>query len=190
MNNLTLWQMAMWSWYAVAIYWVISALKVKATKSSQPLVARLAYSVLIACAFALLFSDRLRIGPLGQHFLPPDVWIARAGVILCFAGAAIAIWARVILGQNWSARVSLKVNHQLIRSGLYAYMRHPIYSGFLLMVIGTAIVQSELRGLLAISVVTIGLTLKARQEEALLLTEFGESYIQYRRESGFLLPRF
>jgi protein-S-isoprenylcysteine O-methyltransferase Ste14 len=190
MHNVTLWQLAMWSWYAVAIFWVVGALKVKATKSSQPLAARLAYSIVIACAFALLFSDRLRMGYLGGRFLPHDIWIARAGVFFCFMGAAIAIWARAILGQNWSARVSLKVDHQLIRTGLYAYMRHPIYTGFLLMVIGTAIVQGEFRGLLAIPVVTIGLIIKAKQEEQLLRTEFGESYSQYCRESGFLLPRF
>ncbi len=174
----------------MAIYWAIGALKVKATKSSQPLGARLAYSIVIGCAFALLFYDKLRIGYLGDRFLPANVWMIRAGVILCFAGAAIAIWARAILGRNWSARVSLKVDHQLIRSGVYAYVRHPIYSGFLLMVIGTAMVQGEFRGVLAIPVVTIGLTLKAKQEEALLLTEFGEPYMQYCRESGFLLPRF
>jgi protein-S-isoprenylcysteine O-methyltransferase Ste14 len=190
MHNLSLWQLAMWSWYAVAIVWAISALKVKAAKSTQPLGPRLAYSIVIGCAFAMLFYDRLRIGYLGERFLPHDVWIARIGVILCFAGAAIAIWARAILGKNWSARVSLKVDHQLIRSGIYAYVRHPIYSGFLLMVIGTAIVQGEFRGLLAIPIVLIGLTLKAKQEEALLLSEFGEPYVQYCRESGFLLPRF
>jgi protein-S-isoprenylcysteine O-methyltransferase Ste14 len=190
MHNLSLWQLAMWSWYAVAIVWAISALKVKATKSTQPLATRLAYSIVIGCAFVLLFYERLRIGYLGQRFLPHDIWIARVGVLFCFAGAAIAIWARAILGQNWSARVSLKVGHQLIRSGIYAYVRHPIYTGFLMMVIGTAIVQGELRGLLAIPVVTIGLTLKAKQEEELLRAEFGESYSQYCRTSGFLLPRF
>jgi len=190
MHNLTLWQLAMWSWYLVAIFWAISAIKLKATKSTQRLAPRLAYSIVIACAFALLFYERLRMGFLGVRFLPQDVWLARIGVIISFAGAAIAIWARAILGQNWSARVSLKVDHQLIRSGLYAYMRHPIYSGFLLMVIGTAVVQGEFRGLLAIPVVAIGLTIKAKQEEELLRNEFGESYSQYCRESGFLLPRF
>lgn len=190
MHSLTLWQLAMWPWYAVGIFWAVSALKVKDTKASQPFAGRFAYMIVIGCAFGLLFSDRLRVGHLGERFLAQNVWIAWTGVILCFAGAAIAIWARAILGQNWSARVSLKVNHQLIRSGLYAYVRHPIYSGFLLMVIGTAMVQGEFRGLLAVPVVAIGLTLKAKQEEVLLLTEFGEPYLHYRRDSGFLLPRF
>jgi protein-S-isoprenylcysteine O-methyltransferase Ste14 len=190
MHNLTLWQLVMWPWYAVGIFWAIGALKVKDTKTSQPFAGRISYMIVIGCSFALLFSDRTRIGHLGERFLAQDVWITRAGVILSFAGAAIAIWARAILGQNWSARVSLKVDHQLIRSGLYAYVRHPIYSGFLLMVIGTATVQGEFRGLLAIPVAAIGLTLKAKQEEALLRNEFGEPYMQYCRESGFLLPRF
>ena len=190
MANLTLWQVAMWPWYAICIFWIISGLKVKSTKAAEPFAARAFYMIVIGFAFALLFSNRLRIGHLGERFLARDLWIEYAGLVVSFAGAGISIWARSILGENWSARVSLKVDHQLIRSGLYAYIRHPIYSGFLLAIIGTAMVQGEFRGLLAIPMAVIGLALKAKREEALMLTEFGNHYVEYRKDSGFLLPRF
>jgi len=101
----------------------------------------------------------------------------------------VAIWARLILGENWSARVIVKQGHQLISSGPYAYVRHPIYSGFLLAVTGTAIVIGEWRGLLAIVLVVVTQSLKAQREEKFMLSEFGDRYAQYQRETGFLLPR-
>jgi protein-S-isoprenylcysteine O-methyltransferase Ste14 len=112
-----------------------------------------------------------------------------AGTALTYLGVAFAIWARWSLGRNWSAEVSLKTDHQLVSSGPYAYVRHPIYSGLLLAVIGTAVVIGEWRGLLAILITAVGHVLKAKREEALMTSAFGDQYRQRRRETGFLLPR-
>ena len=67
MHSLTLWQLAMWLWYAVGIFWVISARKVKHTKASQPFLARISYMIVISCAFVLLFYERARVGHLGER---------------------------------------------------------------------------------------------------------------------------
>lgn len=186
---LTLWQIAMIPWYFFAAYWAITWLRVKRTKSAEPLTSRLATIVPLVLAFELLFSRSLRIGPLRLRFLPAADWIAWSGVALTSLGVAIAIWARYCIGQYWSARVTLKEGHRLIRSGPYASVRHPIYTGMLLAAAGTALVIGEWRGVLAVVVIWAAHSRKALREEKLLTTELGEEYVSYRRRTGFLFPR-
>ncbi|HLW86442.1 MAG TPA: isoprenylcysteine carboxylmethyltransferase family protein [Candidatus Sulfotelmatobacter sp.] len=189
MTNLTLWQIEQYLWYALTLYWLVTAFRVKSTQASEPAASRLFTMAVVGLAFALLFSHYFQTGILGERFLTRNLAIERSGVALTFLGVALAIWARTILGANWSAEVTLKVDHQLIRSGPYAYVRHPIYTGMLLAFAGTAIVVGEWRGLLAIAVATAGLGLKARREEALMIHAFGDQYQQHRQTTGFLLPR-
>ena len=190
MAQINLWDIDLVPWYAFMIFWLVTALKLKATKAAEPLVARIYTRLLLAAAFVLLFTNILNSGPLGQRFLPDNFGIAVTGVVLTYAGSALAIWARWNLGSNWSSRVSLKVDHELIRSGPYARFRHPIYSGMLLAVIGTAMVIGQWRGLLAVVIVGIGHSLKAKREEALMLATFGDKYQSYCQKTGFLLPKF
>jgi protein-S-isoprenylcysteine O-methyltransferase Ste14 len=113
-------------------------------------------------------------------------------IILCMivlAGVALAIWARRILGANWSAAVTIKKGHQLIRSGPYALVRNPIYSGDILIVLGMALAVGKTRGLLGLVVMVAAVWHKGRTEERFLLTEFGDQYSDYQRAVGFLLPR-
>jgi protein-S-isoprenylcysteine O-methyltransferase Ste14 len=109
---------------------------------------------------------------------------------LTSAGVAFAVWARIVLGEKWSARVTRKVGHDFIRTGPYDYVRHPIYSGLLLAAAGTALFVGELKRLVAIFLVLMAESFKAKREEQFMLAEFGETYEQYRRETCFLIPRF
>lgn len=190
MKSLTLWQVDLLPWYVFALYWLITWLRVKRTKSTESVAQRLLTIVPMVLAFELLFSDSLRVGPLRKRFLPAEAWIAWGGIALTSLGVALAIWARYCLGQYWSSRVTLKEGHRVIRSGPYAFVRHPIYSGMLLAAIGTAVVIGEWRGVIAVIVMFIAHSLKAFREEALLTTELGEEYASYRGSTGFLLPRF
>jgi protein-S-isoprenylcysteine O-methyltransferase Ste14 len=187
MTSFNFWQMV--PWYALAVYWGVSAFRVKSTRVTEPLAARIYTACLAAATFALLFSHFLRVGRLGERFLVRDPWLEAAGTAMTYMGVAFAIWARWCLGKNWSAEVVLKTDHQLIRSGPYAYVRHPIYSGLLLAVIGTAVAIGEWRGLLAILITAVGHVLKAKREEAVMTAAFGDRYRQCRSETGFLLPR-
>ena len=189
MKTLTQWQIEMLPWDALAAYWAITWLRVKRTKKTETFAARLTTIVPMVLAFELLFSRWLAMGPLGLRFLPAEDWIAWGGMALTSLGVAVAIWARYCLGQYWSARVTLKQGHQLIRSGPYALVRHPIYTGMLLAATGTALVVGEWRGVLAVGLILAAHSYKAQREEGLLATEFGEEYASYRQSTGFLLPR-
>ena len=189
MQSTVLWRVEMVPWYTLGLYGTVSALRVKRTRAREPIAARLYTAFLAAASFALLFSNDLRFGRLGERFLVRDPWLEAVGTALTYAGAALAIWARWSLGGNWSAEVSVKTDHQLIRSGPYARVRHPIYAGLLLAVIGMAVVIGEWRGLLAILIWSVGHTLKAKREEAVMIATFGDQYQRHRRETGFLLPR-
>jgi protein-S-isoprenylcysteine O-methyltransferase Ste14 len=177
-------------WYALAIYWAISALRVKQTKVQEDLGGRVLHISLMGLAFLFLFSHRLDLGFLGQRFAPASDWLRTSGIVLTFVGAGIAIWARYSLGQYWSARVTLKVDHQLIRSGPYAWVRHPLYSGLLLAMAGTALVVGEWRAVLGVVLAVIEFSRKAAKEEALLASEFRDQYQEFRKRTGFLVPRF
>jgi protein-S-isoprenylcysteine O-methyltransferase Ste14 len=190
MKTLTLWQIEMIPWYFFAAYWAITWLRVKRTKTTESIAQRLLTILLMVLAFELLFSVALRIWPLRLRFLRAEDWIAWCGVALTTLGIAVAIWARYCIGQYWSARVTLKEGHRLIRSGPYASVRHPIYTGMLLAAIGTALVIGEWRGVLAVVVIWAAHSRKAVREERLMTAEFGEEYAAYRRSTGFLFPRF
>jgi protein-S-isoprenylcysteine O-methyltransferase Ste14 len=190
MNILNLPRVELIPWYVLCIYWTISALRVKQTKVQEDPGGRLLHLGVMALAFFLLFSHRLDLGPLGLRFTPESAWLRMSGVVLTFIGAGIAMWARRSLGQYWSARVTLKIDHRLIRSGPYAWVRHPLYSGLLLAMAGTALVVGEWRALIGVLVALAEFSRKARKEEALLATEFDADYREYREQAGFLTPRF
>jgi protein-S-isoprenylcysteine O-methyltransferase Ste14 len=189
MKSLTLWQIDCLPWCVFAAYWAITALRVKPTKAQEKLAGRLGTLVVVGVSFELLFSRGLRYGLLGERFVPAENGIAWVGIVLTYLGVAIAVWARYCLGEFWSARVTLKVGHQIIRSGPYAFVRHPIYTGMLTAVAGTALVIGEWRGVLALALILISFWRKALREENMLTAESGEAYAAYRRSTGFLIPR-
>jgi protein-S-isoprenylcysteine O-methyltransferase Ste14 len=114
--------------------------------------------------------------------------MAFAGLALTIGGVGVAAWARLLLGANWSAAITIKQDHQIIRRGPYALVRHPIYSGGLLALLGTAIAFGELRGLAGFTLVFSAWWMKSRLEESFLESQFGASYAQYKREVKGLIP--
>jgi protein-S-isoprenylcysteine O-methyltransferase Ste14 len=177
------------SWLVFALYWLVAALGVKRTAKRQNPSERMLYVVFMAAGFFLLYQENPNWGPLNDRFLPDPLWIAWLGSALCAAGVLFAIWARRTIGKDWSAEVQIKEGHQLIRSGPYARIRHPIYTGILLATLGTALVIGEYRGLLATVMFLVGFSRKARKEESFLADEFGPAFDEHRRHTGFFLPR-
>jgi len=176
-------------WAIFGIYWVSSAVHTKNAKTTEFPGWRVLRWGILGLTFALLFASWMRIGFLGLRFTPIRSVIYQSGFIATLAGITLAFWARLHLGQNWSDKVVLKVGHELVRSGPYAYFRHPIYSGVLLGVAGSAMVVGEWRGVIAFCMLLVNYAIKARKEEKILSVQFGEAFELHKREAGFLLPK-
>ncbi|MDE2001085.1 MAG: isoprenylcysteine carboxylmethyltransferase family protein [Patescibacteria group bacterium] len=115
---------------------------------------------------------------------PAAAWI---GALLAVAGIGLAIWARMFIGANWGQPMTLRVGHELVTSGPYRYVRHPIYSGVLLAMLGTAIASQLLW--LAVFLMFAGFfTYSARMEERTMTEQFGDAYRTYKAQTRMLVP--
>ncbi|HEX3106310.1 MAG TPA: isoprenylcysteine carboxylmethyltransferase family protein [Terriglobales bacterium] len=175
-------------WTVFIVVWLVAALRTKRARERMDFGSRLVYSIPVFAGCYLLFSDSFS-GWLQEHVIPKNVWLESLAILLTTAGIGFAIWARFYLGQNWSSAVSIKVDHQLIRTGPYAWVRHPIYSGILLGMIGTALARREPRGVFAIALMCVGFWIKSRMEEGFMRKTFGQQYEEYSRSTGALIPR-
>jgi len=173
-------------WAVVALVWIASALSVKATRERQPLVGRFLY-LWLAILAGFLLNGTLGGVQLNRSILPHTLATGIIADSIVFLGLVLATWARSVLGTNWSARVSLKEGHELVQRGPYRVVRHPIYSGLLLMISGTAVLAGQVSGLVAVIVSFLGLWIKSRQEEILLSKHFPE-YALYKARTKALIP--
>jgi protein-S-isoprenylcysteine O-methyltransferase Ste14 len=176
-------------WVVLLIVWFIGAFSTKSTARRQSVGSRMAQSVLTVYGLYLVFAQHAHFPAwLRTPFLTPTDATGAIGLLITLLGVAIAIWARVTLGANWSGSVTLKEGHTLVRRGPYALVRHPIYTGFLLGALGVAIITGELRGLVGTAIVFVGFSLKYRTEESFMLENFGEQYVEYQREVKAIIP--
>jgi protein-S-isoprenylcysteine O-methyltransferase Ste14 len=176
-------------WIVWLLLWMLASVRVKKTRAPEPASTRIAYAIPKILTALLLFSPVFRRGVFSQRFITPSPATEWTGVAITALGIAFTLWARVHIGRNWSARVVIKEQHELVRSGPYRLVRHPIYTGLLVAIAGTALVVGEVRAVAALAFAIIGFTAKAKREEAILSGEFGDEYARYRRETGMLLPR-
>jgi protein-S-isoprenylcysteine O-methyltransferase Ste14 len=176
-------------WILFAAYWLVSALKRKKTKQRESIVQRLVYISPLLVAFFFLFNPRASFAFLATYSVPHTPEVQWAGVAVMLAGLAFAVWARVHLGTNWSGVVTLKEGHELIRTGPYRNIRHPIYTGILIGFLGSAIVNGQVRGLIAVAIIWASFYIKARREEAFLGQEFGPKFDEHTRLTGMFFPK-
>jgi protein-S-isoprenylcysteine O-methyltransferase Ste14 len=141
----------------------------------NPRYRRFRFARLYMAAFFGMFSHDAVFSWMRLRILPPQLWITNLGIAITAAGLLFAIWARAYLGGNWSGTVTVKVGHQLIRTGPYRWVRHPIYSGMILAMIGTALSLGQLRGLTAVVLLWIGFTIKSRIEERFMTATFTDT---------------
>jgi protein-S-isoprenylcysteine O-methyltransferase Ste14 len=176
---------AMWLGYLA--YWWVMSINVKESERGEPALSQLVRLVAMICAVVLLWPG-ISFPVLDGRFLPTGPLSFWIGAAVTAAGLLFSIWARRHLGSNWSQAVTIKADHELITSGPYALVRHPIYSGLLLGFIGTAVALGQWRGLLAVALVFIVLWRKLRLEEQWLRAQFGEPYEVYVRRVAALVP--
>ena len=193
MIHLPIGEFIMALWLLWGGYWWISSRGVKRDAREEGRGARLRHILPIALAAALVAWPQVPAQPawlawLGQRVLPRAAWQPLVGLALLVAGLALAVWARRVLGRNWSAWVTLKQEHELVQDGPYRVVRHPIYAGLILGFVGTAIARDELRGLLAVALVACTFIAKLRLEQRWLREQFGVRYEEYCRRTWALLP--
>jgi len=175
-------------WLSYFAYWWAMSTNVKVTERRESVPSRLARLGAIGCAVALLWLPRVPLPLLNERFLPLGALCFWSGAAVTAGGLLFSVWARRVLGKNWSQAVTVKEGHELITSGPYALVRHPIYTGLLLAFIGSAVARGEWRGLLAVALVFGTLWHKLRLEEKWMRHQFGESYEAYSRHVAALVP--
>jgi protein-S-isoprenylcysteine O-methyltransferase Ste14 len=180
-------------WAAWVVLWVVLAQFNK--KTSQGESVRSARWVRLAILIGLLIVISLRghgvaavLIAVSRSFpIHPGILGQWVGVGLCVSGFAFAIWARGYLGSNWGMPMSLRLGHELVTSGPYAYVRHPIYAGIMLAMVGAAVVEG-LVWLALFALYFAYFLYSARTEEKMMAAQFPEAYPAYRRRTKMLIP--
>ena len=183
-----------WIWFAFFFFWLVLAVFNKKASKSVPWRRRSAAVRLIVLVVVLAFVWLRRHGYVGSAgaigrslSLHPDVADQWAGVGLVLIGFGVAFWARMHLGRNWGIPMSLREGHELVTSGPYAYVRHPIYSGIMLAAVGS-ILAVGLVWLALFVLCTVYFVVSARTEEKMMLAQFPDTYPAYLRRTKMLVP--
>ena len=169
------------AWFAFWIYWLAASAGVKAGRTRWGAFAGFRVAVILV----VLLLVRLRV--FKAHTVTNDPWLQGIGLAVFILGLGLAVWARIYLGQNWGMPMSEKADPELVTSGPYRRVRHPIYSGIILAMVGTAIAVSWYW---VIAVVLIGayFIFSATREERYMSGVFPDAYPAYKHTSKMLVP--
>ena len=177
-------------WFVWGILWLLMAAWSKPSKRVEFPWQRLEHVIPMVIGFLLIYNHNLAWKFLGDRIIPQNNSVTIVGLSLTLGGLLFAVWARIALGANWSGTVTIKSGHNLIRRGPYKWIRHPIYTGLLASMIGTVMLQGEVRAFVGFALVLLALYRKAKREERFLSEEFGEGFAEHARHTGMFLPRF
>jgi protein-S-isoprenylcysteine O-methyltransferase Ste14 len=168
-------------WVAFWVYWLAASTGVKAGQTRWTRFAGIRVGVILVILLLL------RVRAFKGHVVTNNLWLQGIGLAVFLMGLALAIWARVHLGRNWGTPMSQKVDPELVTAGPYGSIRHPIYSGIILAMIGTTIAVS-LYWLVAVVVIGAYFLYSAIVEERSMARLFPDSYPQYKRSTKMLIP--
>jgi protein-S-isoprenylcysteine O-methyltransferase Ste14 len=169
-------------WVVFWIYWVAASVGVKAGRTRWGRFA----GDRVAVILIVLLLVRLRVLK-GHHAVTANPWLLGIGLAIFLLGLALAVWARVYLGRNWGMPMSEKADPELVTTGPYHAIRHPIYSGIILAMIGTTVAVS-LYWLIAVVLLGGYFLFSAVMEERYMAKRFPEGYPRYKRSSKMLIP--
>ena len=168
-----------WAWIAFWIYWLASAARSKHSVGGGR--GRQLAGVGVILVFAIAGALR------GGGPAMPSVTLAVTGAVLFAGGIALAVWARRHLGRNWGMPMTQRAEPELVTSGPYRFVRHPIYSGLLMAVLGTALADNLL-GLIVVAVLTAYFYYSGTVEERNLTATFPQAYPEYKSRTKMLIP--
>lgn len=173
-------------WLVFSIYWTIASKNSAKARSSESKTSTAFHQIVLNVALLLLF---IPVPGLTGWFLPKRFhFLVVVGAIVQAVFFLLAVWARRHLGRNWSTEVRIGEGHELVRTGPYRMMRHPIYTAMLGMFVGTAIASSQYHALLAIAVLVIAYLRKTRLEENIMRETFGREWDSYQQNTWRLVP--
>jgi protein-S-isoprenylcysteine O-methyltransferase Ste14 len=173
-------------WMIFGLYWGIAGLSSAPTRSSESWASTYFHQFVLGVALLLLI---LSVPGLNGWFLPERFhFLIAAGAIVQAGFLLLAVWARRHLGRNWSAEVRIAMDHQLIRTGPYRSLRHPIYTAMLGMFLGTAIASSQVHALVGLALLVAAYLRKTRLEDQILAQTFGAEFDAYRHNTWALVP--
>jgi protein-S-isoprenylcysteine O-methyltransferase Ste14 len=175
-------------WIAFIVYWRIKAAKTKATQHREPAARGILRALAFLFVILLLSTTRIPLAWLYHQLWPSGIWPFVVGAAITVIGLLFAVWARQHLASNWSSAVTIKQGHELITTGPYAVVRHPIYTGILTGFLGTAIALSQVRGVIGFVVISVVFWAKLRKEEEWMRSQFGETYATYAHHTAALVP--
>jgi protein-S-isoprenylcysteine O-methyltransferase Ste14 len=176
------------TWTVFWVLWILPAVFGKRTVRRQATGSRILQLIMLLVAYVLIVNGELGWNWLNLRLVPDGRASTAVGYGLLMAGMLFAGWARLFLGGNWSSNVVLKQDHTLVRSGPYRIVRHPIYTGLLVALLGTAIALGELRCFLGVLLAAIAWKIKSVSEETLMVQQFGDQYTRYREQVKGLVP--
>jgi protein-S-isoprenylcysteine O-methyltransferase Ste14 len=175
-------------WIGFIVYWWIKAANTKITQRSEPAASRIRRGLTLVVVIVLLSTTRIPLTWLYRQLWLSGIWSFCIGAAVTVTGLLFAVWARQHLASNWSNSVTVKEGHELITTGPYALVRHPIYTGILAGFLGTAIALSQVRGLIGLVLLFISFWDKLRLEEEWMHSRFGETYAIYAHQTAALVP--
>jgi len=183
-------------WVAWIIHWVVGEPLYQYAKHRTKAVLKwgrtrgniLSYVLLMVSFGILQISFTGQLAFLGEGFLSDVIAVSLVGFSLAIAGLAFSVWARLYLGSNWSPIATLKKGQTLVRSGPYGIVRHPIYSGLMVAIIGTAVVFGGYRVIISIICVFLFAWVRITEEEKLMSKQFGQEYSKYKKKVKAIIP--
>jgi protein-S-isoprenylcysteine O-methyltransferase Ste14 len=175
-------------WGVFMVVWLLAAISAKRTVYRESGGQRLRYFIPVLVGWFLVFRGHRFPYPLNVDVIPQTDAIVIISSILCVCGLCLCLWARAVLGRNWSGTVTLKENHELIVRGPYRLVRHPIYTGLLAMLSATAMAQGHIAGLIGVVLVFASFWIKLSSEEELMVNQFPDQYPAYRERVKRIIP--
>ena len=171
-------------WFIFLAYWLISAIGMK--KDIRSTNSWWGYSGIVLVVILLLFFQQ---SSFQFQLIPHTTVVLIVGVILCGLGVVFAIWARRQLGKNWGSRPSAQQEGQeLMTSGPYHFVRHPIYTGMLSALIGSALVGGTLWFIIFVLICVLLTWKRIRAEEKFMMQQFPNQYHDYKKRTRVLIP--
>jgi protein-S-isoprenylcysteine O-methyltransferase Ste14 len=175
-------------WGVFYAYWLAAAFATKKTALRESFIGSLSYRLPVAlAAIVLVYASRMP-RPMSEVIFPGTTPICVLVIAFSTTGLITCLWARITLGRNWSSVVLVKVGHELVQTGPCRLVRHPIYSGFILMFAAIVLLVGRVAGILAFGLFVYSFVLKFRREERLMLKQFPTAYPEYVRKTKRLVP--